>query len=72
MNATTRLSNLEKRIQNVLNKDEPIWICLCGESPCSCTEDHKLSKCKKYPSGSCADCQFSGVMKFMTGNNDAI
>jgi hypothetical protein len=71
MNTTTRLSNLEKRIQNVLNKDEPIWICICGEEPCLCTEEHKVGNCEKYPSESCVECKSSSRFRFMTGKTSS-
>lgn len=72
MNSTTRINKLERKISGMSKTDEPIWICICGKSPCTCSEDHKYGRCKKHLSGFCVDCHFSGYWKFMRGNNECL
>lgn len=66
MNVTTRLNNLEKKVSIISKSDEPIWVCICDEKPCVCTEEHKL---KHNLITDCTDCKWSNIGAFMKGRN---
>lgn len=68
MNTISKLNMLEKKISNIYKYEKQlIWVCICGEEPCICTEEHKQSRCKRDPSGSCIECKSSSAWRFMVG-----
>lgn len=61
MNLAKRLDNLEKQVSFVYKPVEHIWVCICGEDPCICTEEHKL----KHNLGvECKGCKWSEYPQF--------
>ena len=69
MNTLAKLNTIEKKIAGLSKKDEVLWIWICGNDPCSCTEEHKQGNCKKNTSGSCVECKSSSIWVLMMGKS---
>ncbi|MBI4035903.1 hypothetical protein HY383_03055 [Candidatus Daviesbacteria bacterium] len=63
MNTITRVNNLEKKVSIISSPNEPIWVCICGEKPCVCSQEHK-----QHSLGTeCAGCKSSDIWVFFRG-----
>lgn len=63
MNNITRLNTLERKISIKSKQEEPVWICICGNGSCICTNEHRYHNL----SADCYKCKSSETWRFMKG-----